>query len=216
MDEGSIILDFTSPPGSSLEATDKMLNVVDEILKTTPEVKSFSRQIGTQNGFFITEPNTGDYTIQLNKNRDKSTDEVADDIRTRVEAKLPSLQVDFGQIIEDMLGDLISTKQPISIKIFGDDQTKLQELARQVADIVDSTRGTADVFDGITIAGPNIIYHPKAAALAQYGLTPKQLQYQINNDIKGSVVGDVLGKINLINIRMFNGKLVNSLDDIKT
>ena len=215
MDEGSIILDFTSPPGTSLEGTDRMLNVVDQILQSTPEVQSFSRQIGTQNGFFITEPNYGDYTIALKKNRHLTTDEVADKIRKRIEAKLPALQVDFGQIIEDMLGDLIATKQPISIKIFGDDQAELQKLAEKIADIVDNTRGTADVFSGITIAGPNIIFQPKNAELAQYGLTPDQLQYQINTKIKGTVVGDVLGQNQLFNIRMFDGKLLNSLDDIK-
>ena len=215
MDEGSIILDFTSPPGTSLEGTDMMLNVVDQILQSTPEVQSFSRQIGTQNGFFITEPNYGDYTIALKKNRHLTTDEVADKIRKRIEAKLPALQVDFGQIIEDMLGDLIATKQPISIKIFGDDQAELQKLAEKIADIVDNTRGTADVFSGITIAGPNIIFQPKNAELAQYGLTPDQLQYQINTKIKGTVVGDVLGQNQLFNIRMFDGKLLNSLDDIK-
>ncbi|MFZ0453463.1 MAG: efflux RND transporter permease subunit [Ignavibacteriaceae bacterium] len=215
MDEGSIILDFTSPPGTSLEGTDRMLNVVDNILQTTPEVQSFSRQIGTQNGFFITEPNTGDYTIALKKNRSLTTDEVSNKIRKRIEAKLPSLQVDFGQIIEDMLGDLIATKQPISIKVFGDDQAKLQELAEKIADIVNNTTGTADVFDGITIAGPNIIFQPKNAELAQYGLTPNQLQYQINTKIKGTIVGNVLGQNQLFNIRMFNGKLINSLDDIR-
>jgi len=215
MDEGAIILDFASPPGTSLEGTDRMLNVVDQILQTTPEVKSFSRQIGTQNGFFITEPNYGDYTIQLKKTRKLTTDKVSDNIRKRIEAKLPALQVDFGQIIEDMLGDLISTKQPISIKIFGDDQVKLKELAKQIAVIVQNTPGTADVFDGITIAGPNIIFQPNNAALAQYGLTPGQLQNQMHTKIKGTVVGNVLGQNQLINIRMFDGKLLNSLDDIK-
>ena len=141
MDEGSLILDFVSPPGTSLEGTDQMLNVVDDILKHTPEVESFSRQIGTQNGFFITEPNDGDYTIQLKKKRDLTTEEVADEIRKKIEAKLPALQVDFGQIIEDMIGDLISGKQPIEIKIFGDDQNTLENIANQIADIVDKTRG---------------------------------------------------------------------------
>ena len=60
-----------------------MLDVVDDILKHTPEVESFSRQIGTQNGFFITEPNIGDYTIQLKKKRDLTTEEVADEIRKK-------------------------------------------------------------------------------------------------------------------------------------
>ncbi len=214
MDEGSIVLDFISPPGSSLESTDRMLDVVDHILQTTPEVQSFSREIANQNGFFITEPNTGDYTITLKKNRKLTTDEVSNEIRKRIEAKLPALQVDFGQIIEDMLGDLTSTKQPISIRVFGDDQAILQEYAKKIADIVQNTRGTADVFDGIVIAGPNIIFQPKNAALAQYGLTPSELQYQINAKVKGTVVGDVLGQNQLYNIRMFDGKLLNSLNDI--
>ena len=215
MDEGSIVLDFVSPPGTSLDGTDRMLDVVDHILQTTPEVQSFSREIGTQNGFFITEPNTGDYTITLKKNRKLTTDEVADNIRKRIEAKLPALQVDFGQKIEDMLGDLISTKQPISIRIFGDDQATLQNYAKKIADIVRNTSGTADVFDGITIAGPNILFQPNNTALAQYGLTPSELQYQLNTKIKGTVVGNVLGQNQLFNIRMFDGKLLNSLDDIK-
>jgi heavy metal efflux system protein len=215
MDEGSIVLDFISPPGTSLEGTNRMLNVVDHILQTTPEVQSFSRQIGAQNGFFITEPNTGDYTITLKKNRKLTTDEVSNEIRKRIEAKLPALQVDFGQIIEDMLGDLTSTKQPISIRVFGDDQATLQMYAKKISDIVQNTRGTADVFDGIVIAGPNILFQPKHAALAQYSLTPSELQYQLNTQVKGTVVGDVLGQNQLFNIRMFEGKLLNSLNDIK-
>ena len=215
MDEGSMVLDFVSPPGTSLEETDRMLDVVDNILNTTPEVDSYSRQIGTQNGFFITEPNTGDYTIQLKKKRDLTTEEVADEIRKRVEAKLPALRVDFGQIIEDMIGDLISARQPIEIKIFGDDQDKLKGIAQQVADIVDQTRGTADVFDGITIAGPEIIFKPKDRSLAQYDLTPSDLQFQINSEINGQVVGDIVGQNQLINIRMFQGKVYNTLGDLK-
>ena len=215
MDEGSIILDFVSPPGTSLEGTDKMLNVVDDILKNTPEVESFSRQIGTQNGFFITEPNTGDYTIQLKKNRTLTTEEVADEIRNKYESKLPAFQVDFGQIIEDMIGDLISSRQPIEIKIFGDDQNTLENIADQIADIVDRIRGTADVFNGITIAGPSIIFNPKNEALAQYDLTPNDLQFQMNSKIKGEVVGDILGQNQLFNIRMFDGKLYNTMDDLK-
>jgi CzcA family heavy metal efflux pump len=215
MDEGSIILDFVSPPGTSLEGTDKMLDVVDRILKNTPEVESFSRQIGTQNGFFITEPNTGDYTIQLKKKRSLTTEEVADEIRKKVEEKLPALQVDFGQIIEDMIGDLISSKQPIEIKIFGDDQNTLENLANQIADVVDRTAGTADVFNGITIAGPSIIFNPNNEALAQYSLTPNDLQFQMNSKIKGEVVGDILGQNQLFNIRMFDGKLYNTINDLK-
>ncbi len=215
MDEGSIILDFTSPSGTSLAETDRMLQVVDKILDTTPEVQNYSREIGTQNGFFITEPNTGDYTIQLKKNRNLTTDEVSNEIRQRIESKLPALRVDFGQIIEDMIGDLISSKQPIEVKIFGDDQNKLKELAGKIVAVIDETKGTADSFSGITIAGPEIIAKPKSAELAQYGLTPYDLQYQLNSKINGDVVGSVLGQNQIINIRMFDGKHHNTLSDLR-
>ena len=81
MDEGSIILDYWSPPGTSLEETERILTEVEKIIVTIPEVETYSRRIGTEMGFFVTEPNTGDYLIQLRNNRDRSTEEVIDDIR---------------------------------------------------------------------------------------------------------------------------------------
>src|SRR5258706_5311230 len=115
MDEGSIVLDYTSPPGTSLEETDRMLREAEKIIKTVPEVEAYSRRTGTQMGFFITEPNTGDYLIQLKKNRKRTTDEVIEDIRKNVESTQPALIVDFGQVIGDMLGDLMSSTQPVEI-----------------------------------------------------------------------------------------------------
>ena len=87
MDEGSIVLDYNSPPGTSLEETDRMLNEVDRILERIPEVKTYSRRTGTQMGFFITEPNRGDYLIELKNTRKLSTEQVADIIRKKVEAQ---------------------------------------------------------------------------------------------------------------------------------
>jgi cobalt-zinc-cadmium resistance protein CzcA len=215
MDEGSIVLDYKSPPGSSLEATDAMLKIVDEILQRTPEVESFSRRTGTQLGFFITEPNDGDYLIQLKKQRSKTTDEVTDDIRARIEAVLPSLQIDFGQVIGDMLGDLMASVQPIEVKIFGDDHTKLAVLADSVADLVERTRGTADVFNGLTIAGPEVEFEPKIANLAQYQLTPSDFQFQMQTKIEGTVVGGILEKNRVVDIRMLEDVRAVSIHNLK-
>ncbi len=203
MDEGSIVLDFGSPPGTSLDETDRMLKVVDGILLKTPEVESFSRRAGTQMGFFITEPNRGDYLIQLKKKRSKTTTEVSDEIRKKIEAALPSLRIDFGQVITDMLGDLMSSVQPVEIKIFGDDQSRLKEIADSVAAVVSNVQGTADVFNGIVIAGPEIHTVPKIDELAKYNLTPSDFQFQMQTKIEGTIVGGVLEKNQLVNIKMF-------------
>ena len=96
-----------------------------------PEVESYSRRAGTQMGFFITEPNRGDYLIKLKTKRKRTTEEVIDDIRTRIEAQIPALTVDFGQVIGDMLGDLMSSTQPIEIKLFGNDTKQLEEYSQR-------------------------------------------------------------------------------------
>jgi cobalt-zinc-cadmium resistance protein CzcA len=206
MDEGSIVLDFKSPAGTTLEETDRMLKQVDNIIKNTPEVSSFSRRLGTQMGFFITEPNDGDYLIQLKKQRGKTTDEVSDDIRTKIEAVLPQLTVDFGQVIGDMLGDLMESAQPIEIKIYGDDQKTLQALSRKAADLVQSVNGTADVFNGITIAGPEINVVPDEGKLAQLGMNPTDFQFQLQSQLDGNVISSIIEKEQSVNIRMIYPK----------
>ena len=215
MDEGSIVLDYKTPSGTSLEETDQILKQVEKIIMKIPEVEAYSRRSGTQMGFFITEPNDGDYLIQLKKKRKHSTEEVIDEIRKQVEASQPSLQIDFGQVIGDMLGDLMESTQPIEVKIFGSDRKELENLSKQVADIVSSVEGTADVFDGITIAGPYINIEPYAQHLAQYGITPANLQFQIQNSLEGYVAGVVYDKDRLTDIRLIYPKNDNlSVNDI--
>ncbi|MFZ6023818.1 MAG: efflux RND transporter permease subunit [Bacteroidota bacterium] len=216
MDEGSIVLDYSSPPGTSLEETDRMLKEVEKIITKIPEVETYSRRTGTQMGFFITEPNRGDYLIQLKKKRKRTSNQVIDEIRAKVEPTQPALRIDFGQVIGDMLGDLMTSVQPIEVKIFGSDQKKLQELSKQVSEVVSGVQGTADVFDGIVIAGPSISIEPDAVTLAQYGITPASLQYQLQTALEGNIVGTVFDKQQLSSLRVvYPGNRNLSVEDIR-
>jgi CzcA family heavy metal efflux pump len=202
MDEGSIVLDYNSPPGTSLQETDRMLKEVEKLIVKIPEVATYSRRTGTQMGFFITEPNTGDYLIQLKSDRKRSSEEVISDIRHQIEASQPALTVDFGQVIGDMLGDLMSSTQPIEIKVFGNDQQKLQELSKQVAGVINRISGTADVFNGIIISGPSLSIQPDFSLLAQFGITPVDFQSQIQVAMQGNLIGSVYDQQQLTPIRM--------------
>lgn len=202
MDEGSIVLDYTSPPGTSLDETDRMLREIEKLIIKEPDVAAYSRRTGTQMGFFITEPNTGDYLIQLKKGHVKTSEKVISDLRTQIEESQPALRVDFGQVIGDMLGDLMTSTQPIEIKVFGNDQAKLQQLSKQVAKIVTDVKGTADVFDGIVIAGPSADIIPDYTKLAQYNLTPAALQFQVQSALEGNVIGNLFEKEQQSPIRM--------------
>jgi len=202
MDEGSIVLDYNSPPGTSIQETGRMLREVEKQLIKIPDVQAYSRRTGAQMGFFITEPNTGDYLIQLKPDRKKSTEEVISEIRHQISVSQPALKIDFGQVIGDMLGDLMSSTQPVEVKIFGNDQQKLQELAKQVAAMVKKVSGTADVFNGIVLAGPSLNIQPDFRLLAQYGITPGDFQFQVQTAMEGNVIGNVYDKQQLTPIRM--------------
>ena len=216
MDEGSIVLDYNSPPGTSLEETDRILQEVEKIIVKEPDVETYSRRTGTQMGFFITEPNTGDYLIQLKKDHKKTTQEVISDLRTKIASTQPELTIDFGQVITDMLGDLMESAQPIEIKVYGDDNQKLQQLSKQVAAAVSTVKGTADVFDGIVIAGPSISINPNFNQLAQYNISPLELQSQTQVALEGNVVGSMIEKQQLSPIRMvYPGSRSLSINDVK-
>lgn len=202
MDEGSIVLDYASPPGTSLEETDRMLREAEKMITAVPEVEAYSRRTGTQMGFFITEPNNGDYLIQLKRNRERSSEEVISDIRQKIESTQPALKIDFGQVIGDMLGDLMESVQPIEVKIYGDDQAKLHDYSQKVAKIIEGINGTADVFNGIVISGPSVSIVPKNTALVQYGVTPQALQTQVQLGLQGIETGAVLEREQLSPIRI--------------
>jgi cobalt-zinc-cadmium resistance protein CzcA len=215
MDEGSIVLDYNSEPGTSLQETNNMLNAVDKIVAEAPEVEAYSRRTGAQMGFFITEPNRGDYLIQLKKDRSRSTDEVIDELRLKIETTQPGLTVDFGQVLGDMLGDLMSEPNPVEIKVFGNDPVELRKLALKISDIVESVHGTEDVFNGVTIAGPSVIFKPKYEELLKYGLSPADLQTQISTRLKGNDIGSVLENSQFINLKLKYPDQDNNLGKIR-
>ncbi len=217
MDEGTIVLDYKTPPGTSLHETDFILMQTDKIISSIPEVRGFSRRTGTEMGFFgVTEPNSGDYLIQLKSNRKNTVFEVMDELRSKIEATQPAMRIDIGQVFSDMIGDLYSEPAPIEVKVFGTNEQKLEGYANQVAKIVDSVPGTADVFNGITIAGPSVSFHPNEVSLYRYGLTPADLDSQLTIMLQGTGVETIPENEQLVNIRMrYSDSLRNNMSGIR-
>jgi len=205
MDEGSIILDYWTPPGTSLTDTDGMLRQVERIIQATPDVAGYSRRTGTQLGFFITEPNRGDYVINLKpRGTRRPVEAVMDDLRARIQAVEPAVHTDFGQLLEDNIGDLTGgAPQPIDIKLFGDDPAVLQAKARQAARIISGIRGVEDVFDGIVIAGPALDIRVDPRAAARYGLSTEDVHAAVEPAVTGTVVDQVRVGDRMYDLRVF-------------
>jgi len=82
------------------------------------------------------------------------------------------LEVEFVQLLQDMIGDLTSAPEPVEIKLFSSDEVLLHEWGPRVADAIGKIPGVVDVLDGIknTISGPATIFqvNPTVAARAGY------------------------------------------------
>ncbi len=202
MDEGAFILDYASPPGTSLDETHRMLLKVERIIMSIPEVEAYSRRTGTQMGFFITEPNRGDYLVKLKKQRHRSSNEIVDGLRARIESTQPALRIEFGNAIQDLIGDLTSVPSPIEIKVFGEKKSLIQEKAKEIAGIIGGIPGVVDVFNGITISGPAIVVSMDERAIGRAGLTVDDVRQALENDIKGNVAAEVQQSEKLIGIRV--------------
>ena len=178
-DEGGFILDYVMPPGSSLQETNRVLNHVERIIRATPEVESTSRRTGLQLGIFpVTEPNTGDFTVKLKDERKRGIEEVISEIREKLRREEPVLDIEFVQLLQDMIGDLTGAPQPVVVKLFSDNPDLLKDWAPQVADAlmkvnIGGHKPIVDIEDGIenTTSGPAVVFNvnPDSAARAGFG-----------------------------------------------
>jgi CzcA family heavy metal efflux pump len=188
MDEGGFVLDYIMPPGSSLTETDRVLQHVEAILKKTPEVESTSRRTGLQMGFAaVTEANTGDITVKLKKNRDRAIDDVIADVRAEIKEKEPGLDVEFTQVLQDMIGDLSNAPEPIQIKLFNSNPEVLYDAADRVATAIKAQEGVVDVQDGLenTLSGPATIFTVNSSVASRLGFTTEEVSTDVSAVIEG-------------------------------
>jgi CzcA family heavy metal efflux pump len=188
MDEGGFILDYWMPAGSSLEETNRVLSQIEGMLREIPEVESSSRRTGLQLGLAaVTEANTGDFAVKLKRQRSRGVDDIEEELREDIAKRFPMLQVEFVQLLQDMIGDLTSAPEPIEIKLFSQDQALLREWAPKVADSIKGIEGIVDVLNGIdnTISGPATVFQVDPATAARAGFTPEEVELDASAIMQG-------------------------------
>ncbi|HKO19701.1 MAG TPA: efflux RND transporter permease subunit [Acidobacteriaceae bacterium] len=188
MDEGAFVLDYLTPAGTSLAETNRILEHVEQILRDTPEVAITSRRTGLQMGLAaVTEANTGDFTVRLKPNRDRSIDEVTADIRARIKKSEPSLDVEFTQVLQDMIGDLSNSPEPIQIKLFSPDAALLNKLGPRVEDAIKKIPGVVDTQNGVdnTISGPATNFQVDPVVAARLGFTTTEVAEDATSILDG-------------------------------
>ena len=203
MDEGGFVLDYKAKPGAALTDTDRLLRQVEGIVRSTPDVDSYSRRTGAQLGGGLTEADEGDFFIHLKKGKRRGVEEVMADIRQRVLSEVPGLDIETAQLMEDLIGDLTAVPQPIEIKLFGSNPDALRQAARMVAPAIGKTRGVVEVVDGLRVAGDALVVKVNRPAAALEGLDPDAVSKQLEDLVGGQVSTQVQKGELLIGVRVW-------------
>src|SRR5271169_4959035 len=188
MDEGGFILDYYTPPGSSLAESDRILQHVEEIVRSMPEVENTSRRTALQLGLAaVTEANRGDFTVKLKKDRKRDIGEIISDVRAEIKKTEPAADIEFVQVLQDMIGDLTSQPEPVVIKLFSPDAKLLNSTAPRVADAIQKIPHVVDVLDGIenTVSGPAVTYQIDPLIAARSGFTPEEIATDASAVLEG-------------------------------
>jgi CzcA family heavy metal efflux pump len=192
MDEGGFVVDYLTPPGSALEESDRLVRKMEAIVARTPEVASFSRRTGSELGLFATEQNKGDILVRLKGRgqRSRTAQEVVDDLRGKMHDAVPGVDIEFVQILQDMIGDLEGAPTPIEVKIFGDDPAVLDRLSDEVEPIVSGVKGVVDLV-GVHKGTPELTWEIDPVAAGRAGLTVDQISTQLAADWLGETATSV-------------------------
>ncbi len=203
VDEGGFILDYIAPPGTSISESDRLVRQIESVLATTPEVATFSRRSGAQLGSALTESNVGDFFVRLKNGNRRGIEIIMAEVRGKVQAQVPGVDVETAQLMEDLIGDLTSTPQPIVIKLYGEDSDVLRATAQSVAARLKSVRGTTEVRDGIIIAGDAINVRLDPVRTALEGLSPAEASRQVASLLSGEVATHVIAGPLPIDVRVW-------------
>ncbi|MEO8419337.1 MAG: efflux RND transporter permease subunit [Methylophilaceae bacterium] len=203
MDEGGFILDYKSPPGTSLTETDRILRQVEVIIVKTPEVNGYSRRTGLALGGSITEANEGDFFIHLKPAPRRNIEAIMAEIRESVETQVPGFRIETAQLMEDLIGDLTAVPQPIEVKLFGDDSGVLRKIAPQVAERLQKISGVVEVFNGIRIAGDAVEIRVDRVRAAIEGMDPDNVTRQLQDMVGGNVASQIQVGEKLVGLRVW-------------
>jgi multidrug efflux pump subunit AcrB len=187
VDEGGFVMDYYTKPGTSLTETTREVSQIDAIVSATPEVATYSRRLGTGLGGDLGQSYHGDYFVRLKPGHARSTPEVMAATLDAVQAKVPGVDVELAQLMEDLIGDLTAVPQPIEIKLYSPDNTVLIPLAGKVADAIGKISGVVEVKSGVQLAGDAMDVRIDPARAAMEGATPDDVTQAVQAALTGTV-----------------------------
>lgn len=189
--EGSFTINVSTVPGISLEESDRIGRMAEQIILDTPEVLTVARKTGRAE---LDEHSLGVNTSEMEvpyRLTDRSRAEVSADLRHRL-SEIPGAVIEIGQPISHRIDAMLSGAQSqVAIKIFGPDLNTLFALGRSIKGIVDEVPGAVDVNIEQQVERPQLLITPRRELLARYGVTPGEFSRTVSAALGGKQVGEV-------------------------
>ncbi len=202
VDEGGFVMDYYTKAGTSLLETQREAAQVDAIIRAVPEVQTFSRRLGTGLGGELGQSYHGDYFVRLKPNHARPTAAVMEAVRKAVEARVPGVEVELAQLMEDLIGDLTAVPQPIEVKLFGADPAVLDDQARAVAAVIGKIDGVVEVKDGVQLAGDALDVRIDPVRAAVEGASPADVSDAVSEALAGAVATSLPQTAKTVGVRV--------------
>lgn len=189
--EGSLVIGVVGVPSMSLEESNKIGNLAEQLLLELPEIKTVTRRTGRAE---LEEHTQGTNSTELEvlfELKEQSKEVFFDEVRDQL-SLVPGVSITLGQPISHRIDHMLSgTRADIAIKIFGPDLQVLFELGKSIKTQIQETEGLTDVSLEQQVEVPELRITPKREMLVAYGMTVEQLMEQIEIGIGGEKAGEI-------------------------
>lgn len=189
--EGSMTINVSTLPGISLEESDRIGRMAEEIILETPEVKTVARKTGRAE---LDEHSLGVNVSEIEAPYElsgRSRNEMVRDLRARL-MELPGVNIEIGQPISHRIDAMLSgTEAQIAIKLFGSDLNRLFATGKQIKEQIAEVPGVTDANIEQQMERPQLNIVPRREMLARYGITPGKFAEAVDVALAGRAVSQV-------------------------
>ncbi len=190
--EGSFTVNVSALPGISLEESDRIGRLAEELILEVPEVRTVARKTGRAE---LDEHALGSNVSELEApyvlDKGRTRGAVARELRAKL-ATIPGANIEIGQPISHRIDAMLSgTEAQIAVKVFGPDLPTLYTIGQKIKSTMSGVDGIVDVNLEQQIGRPQIDIKPRRGMLARYGITPAQLSDFIETAMGGNVLSQV-------------------------
>lgn len=189
--EGSFNINVSTLPGISLDESDRVGQVAEELIMSVPEVKTVARKTGRAE---LDEHSLGVNVSEIEAPYQldgRTRGEIVRELREKLKT-IPGANIEIGQPISHRIDAMLSgTEAQIAIKLFGEDLQQLFTIGNKIKATISDVEGVVDANIEQQMERPQLDIRPRRQIMARYGITIDDFRKFIDVALAGVPVSRV-------------------------